>query len=82
MSDEGGPAFGPIESYKINDGDQPAFGPFLEIYKMGVPFSSMSLRDWFAGQTLSDCLFNARPADIARNAYAIADAMIAARGKR
>jgi hypothetical protein len=63
LFDVGGPAFPQPDTYLANGQ-----------VEYGSP--GMSLRDWFAGQTLSDCLFNATPADIARNAYAIADAMI------
>lgn len=74
--DEGGPAFPEVhERGEWNDLKQ-----HYDFHYMTLP--GMSLRDWFAGQTLHDCLFNAAPADIARNAYAIADAMIVERGKR
>jgi len=39
----------------------------------------MTLRDWFAGQAISQSLLNE---DGAKYAYAIADAMLAERAKR
>jgi hypothetical protein len=39
----------------------------------------MSLRDWFAGQVLASEAIEAPPERAARNAYAYADAMLAAR---
>lgn len=42
----------------------------------------MTLRDWFAGQALAGLLVNAIPVHLdidAKNAYAAADAMLAAR---
>lgn len=66
--DDGGPAF-PLTEDAVN-------------YKnRDFPMQGMTLRDAFAMATLSDCLFNATPEDIARNAYAIADAMLEARKK-
>ena len=41
----------------------------------------MSLRDWFAGMALNSIPTDDDPAIIARDAYAIADAMLAARKK-
>lgn len=44
------------------------------------PQAGMSLRDWFAAQALSTLgRLSSSPSDIARNAYRIADAMLAAR---
>lgn len=67
-SDDGGPAF-PVE--------QP------ETFAVG---GGMSLRDWFAGQALQGMLANddasgAVWSAFAKDAYACADAMLAARSK-
>lgn len=64
-------------SDKIDDG-----GPaFPQPNFRADSFPGMTLRDAFAMATLSHCLFNATPEDIARNAYAIADAMLEERKK-
>lgn len=56
---------------KIDDGGQ----AFADKYESG-----MTLRDWFAGQALAGALRSAGGSDvIARRAYRIADAMIAAK---
>jgi hypothetical protein len=45
----------------------------------GRTYPGMSLRDWFAGQALSGLMAHVRysPRDAARQAYDIADAMLA-----
>ena len=55
----------------------PAF-PSTEDGKTTALREGMSLRDWFAGQALADSasLGNTSPADIAKMAYEIADAML------
>jgi hypothetical protein len=76
--DDGGPAF-PVEIQvsKMSDGS-------LKAERVGTP--GMSLRDWFAGQALAliDGNLSRREANlsheaIGKEAYAIADAMLAAR---
>ena len=53
----------------------------------GVQYFGLTMRDYFAAKAisaaaeLSDCHKDSMPAAIARNAYAIADAMLAARTK-
>lgn len=47
----------------------------------------MSLRDWFAGQALTGWMFEipnntSWPIDAAKQCYAVADAMLAARGAK
>lgn len=78
-----------------NDGG-PAFPSDLMLTKGVVakkPYSGMSLRDWFAGQALTGLLahpsckpigpgFEQTTGYIAREAYAAADAMIAARAAK
>lgn len=50
--------------------------------------AGMSLRDWFAGQCIEQCIRNAMDGDggwdasnVAHHAYLVADAMLAERGK-
>lgn len=66
---------------KIDDGG-PAF-PTDGRIQHGTPYDGMSLRDHFAGQALAestrDIWANHKYEDVAKRAYAIADAMIAAR---
>ena len=76
---DGGPAF-PVLPPDAGDGTGAAPGyPF--------PDSGMSLRDWFAGQALSGLIASNdegagdRIEEVPRYAYAIADAMLAARDK-
>ena len=66
-------------SNKIDDGG-PAFPMSCtrDGYMPNVP-EGMSLRDWFAGQALAGLLANVSNQVDARVAYAIADAMLAAR---
>ena len=80
MSDDGGPAFPEVSSdYKPRwEGDNEGFS---NTYSCG----GMSLRDWFAGQALYglfSCISQAPNEVIARQAYAMADAMIAERKSR
>lgn len=68
---DGGPAF-PSGDGEFGGGPNHAYG--------------MTLHDWFAGQALSGGMAGAKsgfsnPKDAARNAYAVADAMLAARSK-
>lgn len=62
--------------------DSYAAGPGIQFEGEGQRIHFLSLRDWFAGQALvlikADCV-NKRAPDIARAAYAVADAMLAAR---
>jgi hypothetical protein len=71
-----------------NDGG-PAFPQISEIGDICTTSNGMTLRDWFAGQSLAGlmpvCLHDTIepggwPRHIAHHAYEIADAMIAARG--
>ncbi|WP_313087238.1 hypothetical protein [Stutzerimonas nitrititolerans] len=79
MNDKtGGPVFPSEGGRKLVSGN--------EIRKT-LPSSGMTLRDYFAAKAistaaeLSDCHRDSKPAVIARHAYAIADAMLAARTK-
>lgn len=75
--DNGGPAFPvPITS------DQP--GQVVSACELGT--GGMTLRDWFAGQALASLARNwgssggySRDSDVAKDCYALADAMLAAR---
>ena len=70
---DGGPAF---HSITIKGGDN--YNAPTKCYHKG-----MSLRDWFAGQALaSRGLYgaNVRENEVAKECYAIADAMLKARG--
>lgn len=68
---ENPPAF-PIPDQYTPNGDPVVVGCF-----------GMTLRDWFAGQWVSGCLANGAyfsgPESVAREAYGVADAMLAAR---
>jgi hypothetical protein len=72
MSNDGGPAF-PVHGGHHSDDD-----PRNQILGGG-----MSLRDWFAGQALAGIIaaddHTGEPSDIGLVAYALADAMLAAR---
>lgn len=73
MPHDGGPAF-PVESYD-HEAD-------MDTVKLG-----MTLRDYFAAAALQGMLANAQPGDgtpeeFAADAYAFADAMLAARARR
>lgn len=61
-------------------------------HKNGRAWSGMELRDWFAGQAMAAILHDSDPhsdeehlerffAEMARQAFMVADAMLAARGK-
>lgn len=77
---------------KIDDGG-PAFPDFFDYSKHGAggvivaKAGGLSIRDWFAGQALvgigmwcpSNVVGAERPRAVAEYAYAVADAMIAAR---
>lgn len=75
----------------INDGGA-AFPQISELGDIAVTSPGMTLRDWFAGQALTASFstnFNCRPTDeetwaemVAREAYEVADAMLAAREAR
>lgn len=75
---------------KYADAGGPAFPANVQLDVGQVSFAGMSLRDWFAGQALAGGTLGERhpnggsqtdqtPQAIARDAYRIADAMIAAR---
>ena len=68
---DGGPAF-PVEHLVIQNGKQ-----------LTHPCNRMTLRDWFAGQALAGILAGSRTSNgiewIPEEAYAYADAMLAAR---
>jgi len=77
MKDDGGPAF-PAETEWISsyEGTVEVTAP---IYHHG-----MTLRDWFAGQAVAG-LVNGRREEVAlfaREAYSIADALLAQRAKK
>lgn len=67
---------------KIDDGGQ-AFAAACANESNGWTQEGMSLRDWFAGQALAESTreiwSSHKYDDVATRAYAIADAMIAAR---
>ena len=71
---------------ELNDGG-PAFPPPLVFDQHGKNitwnYRGMSLRDWFAGQAMAGTVGNPDcdpyPHEIAKTAYAIADAMLKAR---
>lgn len=75
--DDGGPAFPSPESFNAN-------GERLSYFEYG-----MTLRDWFAGQALvgitTDIAFRMNDlgvlSEIAKDAYSVADAMLAERAK-
>jgi hypothetical protein len=66
---------------KIEDG-----GPAFPIETTATPYApGMSLRDWFAGQALCGLMANDEQAPesvFAKEAYRMADAMIAARNAK
>jgi hypothetical protein len=71
----GGPAF-PCETYGHRNGKETT-----------IPTNGMSLRDWFAGQALAGLTNGARgtgwrKSELAKDAFAFADAMLAARGAK
>jgi hypothetical protein len=76
--DDGGPAFPHTRIYCESPND---------LMHQYVPISGMSLRDWFAGQALPEQLRagntikGANEHDVAKAAYAIADAMLIERNK-
>jgi hypothetical protein len=85
---DGGPAFARAGSEDRRDGDMP------DGNRYDKPCEGMSLRDWFAGQALAaltaahcDELLKlgqinlAGPDNVAKDAYLLADAMLAAREK-
>lgn len=85
---DGGPAFPCITWTNLNVGSGPA--SWVESKNPG-----MSLRDWFAGQALSSAIqhelavrsaqiapVSFRYESVAASAYAMADAMLKARGER
>lgn len=71
----------------INDGG-PAFpgAEFNHEFNEQFPYAGMTLRDYFAAKalqgTLADSKIGASSIAFARNAYAIADAMLEARGSK
>lgn len=81
-SDDGGPAFAQVRS-TFSDGSPAAI---QDSCSKITTSGGMSLRDYFAGQALVACVtigerLNVSTTSIVRNAYAIADAMIAERKK-
>ena len=70
VKDDGGPAF-PVASERNANGD------------VQWGFNGMTLRDWFAGMALHGCLCNpeytASNAQLAKDCFTVADAMLAAR---
>ena len=80
MSDDGGPAFPQTETTY-----EPRWDGASEMYANVRSYGGMTLRDWFAGQALYglfSCISQAPNEVIARQAYAMADAMIAERKSR
>ncbi len=67
----------------MSDAPNPPF-KLDDLFKPAAP--GMSLRDWFAGQALAgllaDSAFNDSPARFGLAAYALADAMLAARAAK
>lgn len=71
MSDERNPQAFPVPL---------CVGPNDDLYPA---YPGMTLRDWFAGQTVAGLVRDyTMPENIAREAYAIADAMLAQRGRQ
>ena len=70
MKKDGGPAF-PGKLDLVDGGD--------------IQYPGMTLRDWFAGQALLSAGYYMRGGEgaenVAKKCYAVADAMLAARGK-
>ncbi|MCW2276350.1 hypothetical protein GJ654_18660 [Rhodoblastus acidophilus] len=79
--DDGGPAFPNLEYV---EGQRDGHGDTIDGYTVAT--GGMSLRDWFAGQALTGLLAACEiscPASLfAKEAYAAADAMLAARAMR
>lgn len=74
------------KQYQTDGG--PAFGNFYQIGDKAVTQGGMTLRDYFAAKAMSGLVashdgedFRLGNEDLAVCAYAVADAMIAARGK-
>lgn len=65
-SDDGGPAFPPNAGWRDNDHE----------------CRGMSLRDWFAGEALSQDDWCGTADEIARRCYQLADALLRARQER
>lgn len=65
---------GKVSDFGFSDDDSPTFDD--------VEHPGMSLRDWFAGQALSNAYAHSEtsPTDAAKWAYEVADAMLAVRG--
>lgn len=65
----------------MNDG-----GPAFPILNGGAVHDGMSLRDWFAGQSLAGCMADYNIGDtfqdVARTCYEISDAMLKERERR
>lgn len=70
-------------STSINDGG-PAF-PSERVNEYSTPKRGMSLRDWFAGQALAGLLADSNAkgtkSEYVKDAYGIADTMLAARNE-
>lgn len=68
----------------IDPRNQPAFPVTMLAPEGGTAhFPGMTLRDWFAGQAITMCLkdMSLPVSEWAREAYAVADAMLAERSK-
>lgn len=87
MSDkikDGGPAF-PCPANPDEGHTSPVTGEWVDTSEFATASTGMTLRDWFAGQALAHRFTTADGADtesavdVARWAYIIADAMLAAR---
>lgn len=85
--DDGGSAF-PSTKFKavIPDSFSEQQKLHMATFINSIPTNGMSLRDWFAGQTISrasdEYYTDEELEQIAKNAYRIADAMIAERNKK
>lgn len=80
---DGGPAFPGKWKNQSDRNDYAPNGAVVSPWEV-IELPGMSMRDWFAGQVLAGYLANAEiasanPATMARDAYTIADAMIAER---
>ncbi len=82
MKKDGGSAFPHFQKEYLYNDDLPGGGSDVQ-----VPVDGMSLRDWFAGKSISGkCVSGYSDNDtiretLAENAYALADAMIREREK-
>lgn len=75
--EDGGPAF-PLDYRTVETGKYPAYQEIVVHHHQ----KGLSLRDWFAGKVLPQAYAESRSGSfdvIARDAYAMADAMLKAR---